>query len=259
MKKAKQQSFLGSSSFLMQVSPKKFFGGALLEGRRKHTRPLSVKDSLRFVLRSRWASGKDSFLAARNRKVIENIITHFAKKFGVKIYERALNSNHFHLLLRITNRPLYRAFIKAVSGKVASHVMGQQSFKLFCESRQPGISESRQPKRQTSSFDPNAKISKAGDGVQTAKGAQTVEKNMQTLDKNKIKDGKKNQGFWEFRPFSRIVNWGRDFKTCVQYFKQNVLEALGFVPYKPRKDYYSKWLKDVFPDLTPPIGGGRPP
>ena len=68
---------------------KKFFGGALLEGRRKHLRPLSVKDSLHFVLRSRWASGKDSFLAARNRKVIENIITHFAKKFGVKIYERA--------------------------------------------------------------------------------------------------------------------------------------------------------------------------
>ena len=101
-------------------SPKKFFGGALLEGRRKHLRPLSVKDSLHFVLRSRWASGKDSFLAARNRKVIDNIITHFAKKFGVKIYERALNSNHIHLLLRITNRPLYRAFIKVVSGKVAS-------------------------------------------------------------------------------------------------------------------------------------------
>ena len=232
-------------------SPKKFFGGALLEGRRKHLRPLSVKDSLHFVLRSRWASGKDSFLAARNRKVIDNIITHFAKKFGVKIYERALNSNHIHLLLRITNRPLYRAFIKAVSGKVASHVMGQQSFKLFCESRQPSISQSSHP----SSFDPNAKISKAGDGVHSSKGAQTVEKNMQTLDKNKIKDGKKDQGFWEFRPFSRVVNWGRDFKTCVQYLKQNVLEALDFVPYKPRKDYYSKWLKDVLPVLTPPIDG----
>ena len=82
---------------------------------------------------------------------------------------------------------------------------------------------------------------------------------MQTLDKNKIKDGKKSQGFWEFRPFSRIVNWGRDFKNCVQYLKKNVLEALGFVPYKPRKDYYSKWLKDVLPDLTPAVDGGRPP
>ena len=151
---------------------------------------------MHFVLRSRWASGKDSFLAARNRKVIDNIITHFAKKFGVKIYERALNFNHIHLLLRITNRPLYRAFIKVVSGKVASHVMGQQSFKLF--------SESRQPKRQTSSFDPNAKISKAGDGVHSSKGAQTVEKNMQTLDKNKIKNGKTSQGFWELGRFLEL-------------------------------------------------------
>ena len=88
--------------------------------------------------------------------------------------------------------------------------MGQQSFKLF--------SESRRPKRQTSSFDPNEKISKAGDGAQTIKGVKTAEK-------NKIINGKKGQGFWEFRPFSRIVNWGRDLKTCMQYLKQNVLEA----------------------------------
>ena len=155
----------------MQVAAhRKFFGGALLEGKRKHSRPLSVKDALHFVLRSRGTTGKDSLLSARNRKVIDNIITHFAKKFGVKIYERALNSNPIHLLLRITNRRLYRAFIKAVSGKIASQVMGQQSFKLFSESRQPRIGKSRQPKRQTSSFVPNARMSKAGDGVQTSNG-----------------------------------------------------------------------------------------
>lgn len=203
---------------------KNFFGGALLEGRRKHSRPLSSKNSLHFVLRSRWATGNDSFLVPRNRKVIDNIITHFAKKFGVKIYERALNSNHIHLLLRITNRPLYRAFIKAVSGKIASQVMGQQSFKLFCKSRQLG------------SFELHAKKSKAGDGVQTT-------------EENSTEIGKKSQGFWEFRPFSRIVNWGSDFKTCVQYLKQNVLEAMGFTPYKPRNNYYSKWIKEVCPDI----------
>lgn len=41
---------------------------------------------------------------------------------------------------------------------------------------------------------------------------------------------KKN--FWEYRPFSRIVNWGRDFKECASYLKQKVLEAFGFVTYK---------------------------
>ena len=122
--------------------------------------------------------------------------------------------------------------------------MGQQSFKLFCESRRP--------KRQTSSFEHIVKISKAGDGVQASKRVQNSEK-------INTKISKMSQSFWEFRPFSRIVNWGRDFKTCVQYLKKNVLEALGFVPYKPRKDYYSKWLKDVLPDLTPPIDGESPP
>ncbi|MBC7421426.1 MAG: hypothetical protein H7328_11930, partial [Bdellovibrio sp.] len=53
-----------------------------------------------------------------------------------------------------------------------------------------------------------------------------------------------------FRPFSRVVNWGRDFKTCVSYLKQNFLEAFGFVKYKPRKNLYATWLKQAAPDLN---------
>lgn len=207
-------------------TPKHFFGGALLEGKRKHLRPLSTKNSLHIVMRSQWATGKDSFLVLRNRNAINKIITHFAKKFGVKVYSRALNSNHIHLLLRITNRRLYRAFIKAVSGKIASQVMSQQSFKFFSQSRQPR------------SFEPHANLTKGGDGVQTS-------------GENGFLTGKKNHGFWEFRPFSRIVSWGRDFKNCVQYLKQNVLEAVGFAAYKPRKNYYSKWFKGEVKNPAP--------
>ena len=113
----------------------KFFGGILFNGRRKSTRPLSSKDSIHFVLRSSWAMGSDSFLSRRNRRSVDLLITRFAKKFGVKIYQKAIQTNHIHLLLRITDRTLYKAFIRALSGKIASHVMGQQSFKLFKESR----------------------------------------------------------------------------------------------------------------------------
>lgn len=224
MKKSKQPT--KQPSFLKEhtQSQKKFFGGALLSSKRKSLRPLSTKDSLHFVLRSRWATGKDSFLAQRNRKAIDYLITHFAKKFGVKIYEHAINSNHIHLLLKITNRVLYRAFIKAVSGKIASQVMGQQSFVLF--------SRSRCTSRDTSTAYGSKQISKRGDGVP-----------------KEDKSSEKSQGFWEFRPFSRIVNWGRDFKTCVQYLKQNVLEALEFIPYKARKNHYSTWFKQIAPDL----------
>ncbi len=216
MKKPKQLSF-----FQDITGPQKFFGGVLLEGRRKSMRPLSSKDSIHFVLRSSWAMGSDSFLAQRNRSQVDRIISRFAKKFGVRIYERAINSNHIHLLLKMTNRRLYRAFIKAVSGQIASHVMGQQSFLEFSMSRLKSC---------------------AGDGSKSSSG------------RRKCGIGKKvnevRAGFWQFRPFSRVVNWGRDFKLCVNYLKQNVLEAFGFVQYKPRKNLYSAWIKHAAPDLN---------
>lgn len=63
----------------------RFFGGALLKGKRKNLRPLSSKDPIHIVMRSTFAKGNDSFLAQRNHA--------------------------------------------AISGKIASHVMGDQSFK----------------------------------------------------------------------------------------------------------------------------------
>jgi geranylgeranyl diphosphate synthase type II len=34
----------------------------------------------------------------------------------------------------------------------------------------------------------------------------------------------KGQAFWEYRPFSRILHWGRDYKTACQYLLKNTLE-----------------------------------
>jgi hypothetical protein len=41
--------------------------------------------------------------------------------------------------------------------------------------------------------------------------------------------------FWDAKPYTRILEWGRDFKTACRYVLQNTLEALGFIPYQPRK------------------------
>lgn len=184
---------------------KKFFGGALLNGKRKSLRPLSSKDAIHFVLRSEYAVGSDSFLARRHQPHVTRILNNFAKKFGVRIYQKSINSNHIHLLVRITSRKLYRAFIKAVAGKIASQIMGGRSF-----------SEYFQEKISTPIAD-----SERGDGSAGAGKAS---------------------GFWQFRPFSRVVNWGNDYKGCLNYLKQNTLEAIGFVKYVPRKNYYAKWL-----------------
>ncbi|MBI4406056.1 MAG: transposase [Deltaproteobacteria bacterium] len=41
----------------------------------------------------------------------------------------------------------------------------------------------------------------------------------------------KGVSFWESRPFSRILHWGRDFKNVLKYVERNVLEAARKIPY----------------------------
>jgi REP element-mobilizing transposase RayT len=40
---------------------------------------------------------------------------------------------------------------------------------------------------------------------------------------------------WQLRPYTRIVTWGRDFKSTKNYVEQNHLEAIGAIRYQPRK------------------------
>lgn len=50
--------------------------------------------------------------------------------------------------------------------------------------------------------------------------------------------GRKRSGkekFWDQRPFSRIVFWKKDFIGVQKYVIQNFNEAMGFIPYLPRK------------------------
>jgi REP element-mobilizing transposase RayT len=54
------------------------------------------------------------------------------------------------------------------------------------------------------------------------------------LDKSSM-DFKK---FWLHRPFSRIMNWGRDFDKLKSYIRQNILESLDIIEYKQRRNLY---------------------
>jgi REP element-mobilizing transposase RayT len=55
------------------------------------------------------------------------------------------------------------------------------------------------------------------------------------LEKHQIQKKSKNKlSFWSQRPFTRIVSWGRDYKTVFNYIEKNILQALGFGSYVPR-------------------------
>lgn len=44
-----------------------------------------------------------------------------------------------------------------------------------------------------------------------------------------------SSAFWDARPFTRIIEWGRDFRRTNDYVIKNTLEALGFVAYAARR------------------------
>ena len=41
--------------------------------------------------------------------------------------------------------------------------------------------------------------------------------------------------FWDAKPYTKIIEWGREYKTVCNYLLRNTLEALGFIAYTPRR------------------------
>ena len=189
----------------------KSFGGSLLLGKRKGRRPFSSKDSLHLVLRSSWAQGENSFLRKHNKSAIERLISRTAANYQIKVYQRAIVGNHLHLVIRAKQRKQYHIFIRVLSSQIASHVMRQQSFRVFMRSLKLATKPA-----------PSG-VRRRGDPPRSS--PHTVLQEPQG----------KEQQFWQMRPFSRVLNWGRDFKMACAYVTQNTLEAPGFLPFSRRK------------------------
>jgi hypothetical protein len=49
----------------------------------------------------------------------------------------------------------------------------------------------------------------------------------------------KGKKFWDQRAWTRIVSWGREFRSVAKYLEQNNLEAFGFIPYQVRQTRFS--------------------
>jgi REP element-mobilizing transposase RayT len=95
------------------------FGGTTLKGKRKVARPLDSKRPIHLILKA-----TNPFLLLRNRQLIGNVLSYFNEKFGVKVYEYAIQADHIHLCAKIPNRPLYRAWIRAVTSTLVRKIPG---------------------------------------------------------------------------------------------------------------------------------------
>jgi REP element-mobilizing transposase RayT len=136
-------------------------GASNKKGKRKTERILDSRRPMHLVLKS-----KHPVSLFKNKHKLREVLHKQAKTFGVKIYSHSIQQDHWHLVVKITNRFLYRGFIRSLTG-ITARLLGK--------------------------------------------------------------------GLWRLCPYSRIVSWGRDFLTVLDYLLLNECEVLEIVPQAIRK------------------------
>jgi len=149
------------------------YGGDLLRTRegRSRPRPFDTRNSIHLVLRSSKAKGDWSFRRPENQQRIKELVQRFSKKYGVRVLSLANVGNHLHFHIRLSNRYLYKPFIKALTGSIAMAITGASRWKPL---------------------------------------------------KQEAKDR-----FWDYRPFTRVVQSFRAFLNLRDYIWINQLEGRG--------------------------------
>lgn len=178
-------------------------------GKRRSRRPLSTREPLHVTLRSEHARGPRSLL--RHRPLIEKIFKKASISFDVRIYERAICGNHVHLLVRGKRREDLQNFFRVVAGHIAQQILKHHPFENDKQASSTACPRIR------------SEAQKKGGGA-----LKRVERPQKGHPKNRRK-------FWALLLYSRVVTWGREYRTVLRYIIQNTLEALNIIAYQPRK------------------------
>jgi len=173
-------------------------GGNRVKGNPKNKRPFVKNKVLHVVFKSSKATGDFSFL--KFDRVIRRILSRQAKTLGIKIYQSANAGNHIHLVLKAHSRLALSRFLRAVSGLIVRKVLGKE-----------------RGRAELGVVDAHKKVH-AQRGKQPS---NTRIKMIPTQNKN-------TQSFFDARPYSRIVHWGRDYAALKNYLVKNSLDLVGF-------------------------------
>jgi REP element-mobilizing transposase RayT len=137
---------------------RKEFGGSLNVGKRKSRRPLSTKKPMHLILKS---SRKKVFHPAN--KDLNEILRSDAKKFGIQIYDLAINWTHIHLLIKIPSREAYLRFIRSATSRFVTYFSQKAGWSM--------------------------------------------------------------RGLFDLRPFTKILEWGKQFQNVIKYHVKNRLQS----------------------------------
>ncbi len=106
----------------------KTFGGQLLQNKRKSKRPLSVKAPIHLVIKSEKAKGNLSFV--NHQSIIIRVISIISKKWNVTIYDKVVNFNHIHFIIRIKSEADYRSWIREFTSEIVRLISIKTGAKL---------------------------------------------------------------------------------------------------------------------------------
>lgn len=193
------QGLMKQLSFFRPGKYSRVHGGAHSAGKRRSRRPLSLKEPHHITLRSDFASGSRSLL--RHRPWIERVLKKASLRFHVRIYEKAVCGNHIHLLVFGKSREGLQNFFRVVAGHIAQGIL------------------------EKCPINPNERKVRGGAPSANAANGKT----------EKLPHRKNRRKFWALLLFSRVVTWGREFRSVCRYIVRNTLEALNFIAYTPRK------------------------
>lgn len=181
-------------------SSKLAFGGSALTSHPKTARPIATQSALHLVLRSTQATGARSFL--KRAREVEKLVKQQATRVGIRVYDFANAGNHLHMVVRVPSRRIYRRFVRAVTGLLARKTLGKE--------RGVAVTGASSVKTKSSSPMPSNEMS-AKRGRQPTREAPPP-----------------STRFWDARPFSRVVTWGKDYAQVKNYLCLNRIEAVGF-------------------------------
>lgn len=111
-------------------------GGQLQLNKRKSRRPLAKNKPVHLILKSQAVLQIGGFKT--QEKILNSILFKYSQTYHIKIYEKAICSNHIHICLQSQNPDSLKNFLRTITGQIAFQI--KQKFpkfkdKKFWESR----------------------------------------------------------------------------------------------------------------------------
>ncbi|MEW6057280.1 MAG: hypothetical protein AB1540_11780 [Bdellovibrionota bacterium] len=199
---------------------KSAYGGELMKTRkgRKGSRPLATRESMHLVLRSSKATEEWSFTRPKHAAKIKQLTSKFAAKYGVKVYSVANVGNHLHFHLKLGNRFTYRPFIRALTSAIAMAVTGTSRWtRPVKAARAVAVAKGT----SMTKAQPQATAAVAGAASNSRRATATDSTAQASPQKQKLR-------FWDYRPYTRIVQSFQALLNLKDYIRINTLEGYGY-------------------------------